>query len=1817
MDGRQVPNGHPAPNNAPAPSAIRRSGLRVPSVHEALPYTPFSSIIPFSPELIPAPVAVPRTSTAHFSDSPDIISIRHALDQLSAGAANAEHASERCKQTLSDVQRLLDPDNLTQFKFKVPQRPNKPMRALPDGVCTPKLTPFAQMVLQTTDVSYRYLTPESPERSLPAEIHIIGEHEAAALPTPDAHFRHSNPSIVSSVVDQHVEVAKGSQSAQINVLNAVVIPKSLTPAQRAEYQYMSSEQGALGDSTPSKGRHEHLANGYRTVSVDQKHKSDLAVQNLENLLFEIFATEDQLQPDTSGIAAVQSNPLFTFCEVEGSLKQVLLPDAQARLESLLQKVNANGRMESVATDSLVRVQRLCENAVAATEGISLRIDGDMSEQDVEHWLSRLAVAERGVVAARTLLRIMGAGAYIKELQSEEYLRLTITTVHQVYETCILPIVEDRYADGDKIKGSKDALPANASFAFAMSHRLSLQALLNATTKTLRILGDFLAMVEVEETSLSSVEALCNRLLFAENASHERDSVFGIQSFETTRRCAMDVIAKDFAKYPHQRQAILDSILLTIDKLPATRQSARHYRLQDAKPIQLVSALLMRLVQTSAIHEGEAELDKSKSVRTTSAETDHEDNDGADSELEENEDDAIKPTPKNKRNHPEDLYPLVKPLHDAAQLNASFIVRLLVQRALQSSKSSDEPYRRLLDIFTEDFLAVLGSSDWPAAEMLLRTLISHMVNIAEGSKSAVPARTLALELLGTVGTGILELHIAARATARSVDSEGNDLGQGLVDLVERLEIGDVDVGALASFSGPYRTVVEYLQTRDLEDAQLRSAQGYHLMQWALLVCGGREVSADSEYGTSKPIENLQDKLSSMIQDLHWLEDHEDYPNVSPSQGRLAAIVVTLSSKLCKAFNRIFGILLGAMSSQLPRVKSRALKSVVALLEKDPSILDRNAYVLNHILRCAIDPSPLVRDSAMSLIADCVKYRPTLSTMLYERVIARTRDSSIGVRKRAIRLLKDLYLSNQPVHMRAAIADAIIGRIDDNEESIIELARQTMEDIWFLPFHHIKLNGEDAINARLQYNAQASLLIRTTEASEDSSETLQSLIKRVTSQPKLADAHTSVCRHLVRILSDGIIDNADIPDSPDQASILRCLAVFAKSSPKLFTAGQLERLEPYAQNLSKSDDLDVYRSAITILRHVMPHQAALKHDFLQKLQTALLSSVSKLPKSELSEVVPCLWTINGMLDNIERLATFTISALKGIYSMQNVDFAAQPQAVVKASKLMVIVGHFGKACKFDERLPMFKTTFSWYKGGTVAGLMMDIVCPFTAPGQISTIRQASLEAVGMVCQSWPELLLRADVVAALETVLNEHNHDLEEVLLSGLATFFSTGDAPIETGGTTVPDTGIEAGQERLGNTYVAADKDRAAISLTRRFLPQIVRIALSSTDELSSIAARIIVSINRQGLTHPKESGPALVALETCPDKAIATMAYIEHKAQHSKHESLFDKEYMRAVQQAFEYQRDVFQDTTGHISQPPVSKLHMLWDVLKAGKAQVRKKFLTSLTQKLDFKLDTLDVYDVQTAHLDFVRFSAENLAFFDYDKVEELLLLLSAMEKVFSSTGTAVAQAIESEVLKLHLNTVGGAETACDITTESQAAVFDTASIIPARMLQLAIAAQVCSLIWETRSYLRRLWNMQRHVAKSKNSGKDSNRAPTRVTNTSVLTDAYVQRVNEIMDANSTPESQRAICSSFVELISIDSDVRVASDDEEDREEMFQAEDTPSEGTSRKSPSLPASGGGRGRKRKSASTNASPRKRGRLSGVRRRSVSIKVDEGDEDEGWD
>ena len=937
---------------------------------------------------------------------------------------------------------------------------------------------------------------------------------------------------------------------------------------------------------------------------------------------------------------------------------------------------------------------------------------------------------------------------------------------------------------------------------------------------------------------------------------------------------------------------------------------------------------------------------------------------------------------------------------------------------------------------------------------------------------------------------------------------------------------------------------------------------------------------------------------------------DLEGLTSTQSRIAYALTVLSMDFCRQFDYILKILLDSVTSEQITVRTRSLKSVTQMLEKDPSLLDRARSVKTLIMSCATDASPMVRDSALTLIGKCIALRPALEQDFLRHVLRLSDDPATGVRKRSMKLLKDIYLRNSDKNVKTIVGDSLLQRVKDPDTGVSDLARQTFEEIWFLPYNAFPDLADASVPNKLALRAQASLIINTVQRGERVSSVLVHLLQDILSnKSKSVAANVKVCRSLVATAFEIRVDHTQEAEGLEQRYILQTLTVFARANARLFTPDQLDNLHLSITNLSGKDDLDLFRSIVIIFRCVLPVLSTIQHTLLQKIQKTLLHSVSRLGKGELNEVAECLWTINGTLHNPEILIKMIANVLKHLRRLErgaiNFSDPEQKENLGRLRRYIRIAGCFGKHCDFESHEKAFQGDLDWWKGGSVAGLIVQSVNPFTSSNQPLSLRAEAFDSIGLVCQSWPYQFTQEHISNAFQDVLRKGEPELQSIVLSSFRDFFAKIDGQAEPKGgevLVVPELPPEG---KLGGSLTANDGDGASALIAQHFLKDILNIALTSQKNSALTATEVIASINRQGLVHPKESGPALVALETSTNPAIAEVALQEHRLLHQQHESMFEREYMRAIQEAFRYQKDIVKDTLGYTTQPYASKLCGMFDIIKTSKSKYQKKFLSNFCSKIDFDILKTDLSKV----LQFSRFLMENLAFFDYGRLEELLYTISCMEKIVADTGSGVAHSISTEIF--HITVESMPDAASENTLQFQGPNDGTSvTVDPARLLQLSRASVILSSLWEARTYLRRLYGLsasQQKRESKKGAAKDLSKAPSRVQGLSG--DKVVTAIAEKVASLDSEESMMQQCKEFVELLSVDNEIKVAAEGEEDLERP----ETPSGDEER---DTPMSGGSRTLKRKgSVSLAGTPmkKKRGRPSFKSRKSgKSI-----GSDEDWD
>lgn len=751
-----------------------------------------------------------------------------------------------------------------------------------------KLGPFANMVLNSTDVSFRCKLIEQYQGGI---LHVFSDptpispgpcapetrpspktvpHKLPITQTPKHHQKNKLAVVQNGSLPTKNEVISAPQEVKLQLAVMVPpLPQSSDPNEYKVFLTESPHKDAKSGTSKKRKREETGDHEISAAAKDQRALSDASLNTLQELMTDIFEAENdaQLAIDSNGGSGLGA--YFMLSEGVDGPSVTLAAATSTKLDSCLNKVIVSGRFADVPMEQLCKLQNLCEGALRSADVLDVGVHADWGDDEVSSWLKKLETIDGSLRCARAILRIMAGGREEKQIYSEELLQKVFDLLSKVMDTCIIPVVECRTSG-----------PEASVFATALSQKKPIQQLLHAAGKIMLLLLELLRKVDLAEGIITSVEFFVTKLMFVENAHAEKESVLGIHKFESFRRTAMNMIAEIFSRYSEQRRFILDETLVSLQKLPVNRQQARQYKLDDGKNIQLVSALLMRLVHSSGTcssvkiaKKGTRVLpDNDEAIPVESHEEDDRSSSSEDSS--ESEIDALESHNKKKRRSvgsgfAHHLANGVRSQYDSAVSNAQYIVEFFVTRASTASKTGDQPHRVLLDMFVGDLVSVLNIPEWPAAELLLRALVSKMDRIANSEKTTAPMKNMALEVLGLAGSAVSDVTAHARQLAKTLEMDDSSLSADLTQSLEDTLSGQLEDGALLSWDGPYRAVIEYL-TASNSDPQTIGARGYYLTQWTKLLLWPNSPTANSpEVAPTRT--GLATKLCRMVASGKWISE----------------------------------------------------------------------------------------------------------------------------------------------------------------------------------------------------------------------------------------------------------------------------------------------------------------------------------------------------------------------------------------------------------------------------------------------------------------------------------------------------------------------------------------------------------------------------------------------------------------------------------------------------------------------------------------------------------------------------------------------------------------------------------------------------------------------------------------------------------------------------------------------------------------------------------------------------------------------------------
>ncbi|KAL6013457.1 hypothetical protein ACLOJK_003955 [Asimina triloba] len=486
----------------------------------------------------------------------------------------------------------------------------------------------------------------------------------------------------------------------------------------------------------------------------------------------------------------------------------------------------------------------------------------------------------------------------------------------------------------------------------------------------------------------------------------------------------------FASYVQHRNFLIDETFQLLWKLPFSKRAVRSYHLPDEeqRQIQMITALLIQLVQCSAnLHEVFGPTIDSNAVPEVSVDV----------------------------NFP------VK-CHDSATEACCLFWTSVLQRYTSLKSQEVSELKVIVENIVVDLLTALNLPEYPAVALILE-------NAGLKSKD-VSTRCMGIDLLGTVAARLKQdavicsrdkFWIVEEMVGERTDASSNPTdvccicldGKGGKSLVCKVatpknhttaeNTSDVS-DEITGLEVVQQVLLNYLQEAGSTDDGHLFARWFYLSLWY------------------KDDPRSQEKFFYYITRLKSKTIVRDFGVVSSSLTRDSAKRISLAlgqnNSFARGFDKIVYVLLVSnfsvcfmfcfykaklifdenlfqanLRENSPVLRAKALRAVSVIVEADPEFLCEK-----HV-QCAVegrfcDSAISVREAALELVGRHIASHPDVGLKYFEKVAERIKDTGVSVRKRAIKIIRDMCISNVNFSEFTNACIEIISRVNDEETSI---------------------------------------------------------------------------------------------------------------------------------------------------------------------------------------------------------------------------------------------------------------------------------------------------------------------------------------------------------------------------------------------------------------------------------------------------------------------------------------------------------------------------------------------------------------------------------------------------------------------------------------------------------------------------------------------------------------------------------------------------------------------------------------------------------------
>ncbi len=1120
---------------------------------------------------------------------------------------------------------------------------------------------------------------------------------------------------------------------------------------------------------------------------------------------------------------------------------------------------------------------------------------------------------------------------------------------------------------------------------------NIQHFYNRMREILNLIGEIVCQIDMTDTIVITLSSLSVMCFFVENINDLQ--------LETLK-----ILTNLFTRYEKHRQLVLDDILSSLVKLHSTKRNIRTYKCFNGDSIQMFSALLLQLIQCEVNTIDVMQLESATSLDEISFE--------------------------QKESH------LINSYESSCQTAKKF---LSVFFSKCKTKQADSDFRPIFENFIQDLLITVNKPEWPVSEIILNLLGIILVNQIQNDQNDVGSRVNSLEYLGQIVSQLRKDSLEYQNNPERIKNALDKIIQN-----KTLDLTQIDDDELFNLQ---MSLINYLDTLVTNDSALKYSKCFLIAQWLKEINNqSMEASNQLEHGQERMLKH--DKVEENRKRLYQLIETKFSTNLLDANEAfvLSKYLCSLKKTLDKNFDYyLVNILsLSGGSSDVPtQVRSKAIKCLSLIIEADPQILLKQkvfACVEANFLHQTIS----VREASVDLIGRFITLKPELTNHYYKLLSDRILDVGVSVRKRTIKIFRDVCLNQPDFEHLAEICVKILRRIND-EDAIKKLVIDMFYNVWFAPLNNREgllkrvLNIVDVVSEfnSISNTASAEIfeqlfnalivqpakekdhyMMDDNELASSSSNVNQTSVEhelQVTRSKEVVKA----CKQIVDCLVENVL-NIEANTNSTQTEYRRLVASFStlyllsKIKPENFI-NHAETLLPYLNIKSTNqNDNQIINNAAKILECVIPLLQSPSNSFLISLEESLCKLIFQGGMLIVSSCISCLGTVVNKLTKNYKLAVDCFAKFynNASYLKRTLNIGKPLEQNTKPLlfRMLFTLGLLSK--HFDVE----SEEFAEYKLCTKQDLFT-LFLHFISSCDVD-VKHKALIGLGSFLSRYSEFMIKEEIKTLYLNYIKGANVPimLKSQIFINLTDYLNEEDQR-----NLSKSVELTKGHCKDDLKEMLDVQSGMASTIIQSYLKPILDSYLTANTALRINIFNCLSMILNQGLVYPIECVPYLIAMTTDNEKKIQSKALIHLTNLQKAHPGFVQSKSIAGVNVSY-----LLQKVIKTAEQDPVvrgfseigevlSMNHHLYSLLRSNRSY-RRAFLQQLLKMFDDST----LHRASLAHMLYI---SDNLAYFPYQLMDEPLYLIHHIDIIISVTGINLLQSFKENLLNYTANGVDTSE--------------------------------------------------------------------------------------------------------------------------------------------------------------------------------------------------